>query len=227
MWKFWLRQSNQSEVRKKLYDQLIVSTKISRRVYDMLIDDGDKTLTKYVNKWVNKYNIDRFDYELYFESFTNLLYCTKITKYRDFQYRSLLDKIITNENLFQWGKRINALCTFCKEQDENIFHLLWDCVKVKPLINYLKAIAKENNVEFCDNEIMFIFNSVNKCKNHIINLLCIFTKQYVYSCHCRGMQPSINHLKDLIGLEWHTEYFNAKHKNVNKVKACIKKMEPH
>ena len=67
----------------------------------MFIDDNDRSLSKYWYRW-NKKRID-FDWHLYKKAFVNLHKCTKVAKYRDFQYRLLLGKVTLNAELTDWG----------------------------------------------------------------------------------------------------------------------------
>ena len=64
-----------------------------RPVYDLLIENH-RALSKYHNRWLE--NQMYIDYEVYRKLFGNLHQTVKNAKYKDFQYRLLLGKIITN-----------------------------------------------------------------------------------------------------------------------------------
>ena len=90
----------------------------------MLIFD-EKVLPKYLQQWDEW--LPGLVEDKYARVFQTLYCCTKVSKYRDFQYRLLLCKLVTNRILFEWNIKGIPLCTFCEEHIEDIDHLLYDC----------------------------------------------------------------------------------------------------
>ena len=64
------------------------SIKWHEAIYNLFIDDNDRSLLKYWYRW-NKKGID-FNCQLYKKAIVNLHKCTKVAKYPNFQYRLLL-----------------------------------------------------------------------------------------------------------------------------------------
>ena len=136
------------------------------------------------------------DYPSYRKLFENIYVATKITKYRDFQYRLLLHKIVINTDLFKWGKTENFKCQFCKTDDETLAHLFNECLIVKEIWDALVCLSK-GTLEFNSPQDI-IFNTVNDQTDHIVNFICILTKQYIYRCRCQGSKPTVVRCKKLI-----------------------------
>ena len=133
MWKVWLCDSELGKGRPYQYNELsdIPIKGITRKVYDYFISD-DMLILKYLCRW-KEIGFD-FDTDHYKMAFRYIYRCSKITKYQDFQYRLLLGKIVTNDDLFTWGKIDSPHCTFCNLERETIQHLFYTCKYVEPLL---------------------------------------------------------------------------------------------
>ena len=116
VWKLILKDNDNtadsSDIPETVYRRMLSTGNPSRFAYDLLIDD-DINFSKYANRWIEE-GLD-FEYGRYQKVFINLYRATKVTKYRDFQYRLLLNKLVCNRELYKWEKRADDLCTFCRE----------------------------------------------------------------------------------------------------------------
>ena len=56
---------------------------------------------------------------------------------RSFQYKVLNNVLYLNKKLFIFGKTRSSLCSFCKQADETILHLFYECNISKELWNRL------------------------------------------------------------------------------------------
>ena len=56
---------------------------------------------------------------------------------RSFQYKILNNVLYLNKKLFLFGKVSSPLCSFCKQDDETILHLFYECNFTKELWNRL------------------------------------------------------------------------------------------
>ena len=77
----------------------------------------------------------------------------------------------------------SPLCSFCRETDETIEHLFWECDQVQSLLqsidNYcMNILASSFNVQKQD----FIFGDVKGGNED--NLICIQIKYYIYTMRC-------------------------------------------
>ena len=87
----------------------------------MYIND-ETILTKYFDRWENS-ALWYDGFKRYKIAFQNMYKITYSTKLRDFQYRLLLNKIITNTKLHAWALADDDLCTFCGGKSETVEHL--------------------------------------------------------------------------------------------------------
>ena len=110
MWYCWMKDGEFGEKEINLFNKFSEMSKISKQAYDMLIKD-EMAAIKYVKSWEKDGLL--FEYPVYQKSFSDLYKITKITKLRDFQYRLLLNKLVTNVHLYEWGRTDSELCQFC------------------------------------------------------------------------------------------------------------------
>ena len=173
MWKPWIKDDEPTHPVRNMLDQVKKSP--AKLAYDKLIDNDSK-LIKYANCWVLTEFIEEFDYEEYQKAFLNILVITKNNKYRDFQYRLLLGKLVFNCDLYQWGKITTQHCTFCQKAPENIKHLMYTCEKVKPILQFIYLLHDNINMTFK----VCILNCIHQEINHVMNMIILIFKQYIY-----------------------------------------------
>ena len=200
---------NEIETYISLYETLRTSPPagLSRKVYSMLIYNEFHML-KYAKRW-EETGLE-FEWDEWIKSFQILYKCTKITKYRDFQYRMLLGKIVTNKELYGWGKIPSPLCTFCQLDIGSIEHTFIRCKYVYVIILWFKEICVKNNITLdIDKPSNILFNIINISASNIIHFILIAIKQYVYRCQCLNKKPALAELKkEILYLEKLT-WFNS------------------
>ena len=198
VWKLWLVElSSENECLLDmmagyvLYDKICALRHESRNrfLYDMFIAD-DRCALKYATRW-RESGIE-VDIDKYLEGFKILHECTKISKFRDFQYRLLLDKVTLNAQLKEWGVVDNDMCTFCNTEMETPRHIFYRCLRVRPLIEYFYDLCWVGSIDFSENEADFLFCTFADSMDHILNFVNIFLKQYVYSARCQNKQVNIS-----------------------------------
>ena len=139
------------------YSKLRSLTRINRIVYDMLIDDNEGAITKYANRLISQgINID---YKRYFSCFIRIKFATTVSKYRDFQYRLNLGKLVFNSDLYQWKKSDSEMCSFCEKESETIVHCLVKCEKVAPIIAFLYELCEICEINYTNEVADFLFNT--------------------------------------------------------------------
>ena len=217
-WKQVLKNAdNQNKEWENLYEKLSKGTKITKIVYEMLIDD-ENHWQKYWNRWSALLQ-PMVQEEVFKTCFINLPLATKIVKFRDFQYRLLLGKIITNRELYKWKWIESDRCTFCEETIETYSHLFYDCKFVKPLINWIAQLCVKQNIPIELNATNLIFNTVIGKPTHIINFVTIFIKQYVYRQCCKKVLPCVSQMKQELETCKNGEIFMAR-RDGNEAKMC-------
>ena len=160
-----------------LYDVIKESKNPTRIIYDRLME-SKQNLNKYRERWEEKGIFLTADF--YRQLFLNLKCAVRNPKLREFQYRLLLGKIVTNENLVEWGLATDSRCYFCKTEKETLIHLMYECHHEQKLVKYIYKTCENNHIDYNNSEVPFIMNCVHKNTIHVINLMTVFLKQFVY-----------------------------------------------
>ena len=164
--------------------------KVTKLVYEALIKTGSQCPPHITQKWSVDLNKEVTD-DIVSKAFVAINSTTIIPKLREFQYRLLHRNLITNKLLSQWRIKESDLCTFCNEEEESLFHLLWDCTFAfqawQKLFNWLHD--KTNvNINFTIEEILFGNNDSDNFKAY--NTIFIVTKYCIYSDKCNETLPN-------------------------------------
>lgn len=187
--------------------------KITQLVYSKLISDPNKITDKCV-VWERRLNIT-INVKEFHKMFSNIIKPTISTKLRDFQFRLLHNVIVTNHNLFTWKLRDDDRCTFCADSKEHTLHLFCQCRVVSAIWNEIRdriisnaPIEVQNILDWSESN--KIFNLVHPKPGHIVNMIILITKQYIYRCRCFGKLPVF-------------EVLNAEIQNIQKIEYTIAK----
>ena len=193
----------------------------NKKVYEMLLDDGNKALIKYAHRWI-KAELPNLEFDVFFLEFKQLYKYTKRTKYHDFQYRLLLHKIIVNQDPAEWKIKESGYCTFCFKEIETLSHLFCKCEIVKPVVKYfLEDVCNISRpVETQD----ILFSNIHTVDSHVYNFVCTFLKQFIYKCRCKSIQPTTN--KFVIELKYYHNIELAIAKQENKLFKHVKYWSP-
>ena len=70
------------------------------------------------------------------------------SKLKWFQYRINHYILITNKVIYKIGLSDTPLCTFCKNEPENILHLLWECPVTQGLLSRFPEYCMSKNEIF-------------------------------------------------------------------------------
>ena len=142
-------------------------------------------MLKYAESW-RLCRFQELDYSEYLKAFKTLHRVTKMTKYRDFQYCLLLNKLVFNGDLYDWGKKDLDLCTFCGKSREDTRHSLLECDQVASICEeFSRRVNRANMLA----EITFdniILNNFVKPDSHVFNEIGLIIKQSIYSHRCMG-----------------------------------------
>ena len=204
-----------------LHAMLLSKNKVSRIVYDMFIQDESRVL-KYMKYWEDLEF--RLNNENYLWLFKELYICTKKVKYHDFMYRLLLCKLVFNNDLFQWGKKGDDLCTFCTACHEDIVHCFYECNCVKEMVKIFYEYFVKEGLNMPISREQFILNNFEFAPNHICTFIVVAIKQYLYSCRCQNVKPSKLIMESEIEYIYRLKIFYAEIEN--KVGKIEKKWRP-
>lgn len=190
-WKTVLTNEYSNEVAFTNFEIIVNETKISNKVYSKI--NAHKSLPiQQKAKWEKLVNSQISDRE-YAKLFTFPQKVTIATKYRDFQYRMLHSAIITNRTLYLWKILPSDKCSFCKKHPERIPHLFYLCEFTCLFWQDIKEYVDDNATE--DAQICqwllnsILANEVYPKPSHIINLIVLVAKQYIYRQRCFKNKP--------------------------------------
>ena len=127
---------------------------------------------------------------------------SNVPKYRSFQYRILQRGLVTNKHLYYWGIKSSKDCTFCQNEAESISHMLCFCPEVLKLwdsiIEFYKNKYSIRNELIQFSGINVILNKLISDPNHIVNLICLITKQYIYRQRCLNKKLSCFEVQSIV-----------------------------
>ena len=199
------------------YDMSIrANTKsLSSRVYRFLSQDAIMIHNKYL-KWRIELMQDFCGGLIGFrDQFPRIYSVTNVTKYRSFQYRLLQRGLVTNIQLEKWNILPSNLCSFCKEKEETVSHLLWFCPCVQPIWERIFRLLQEEyaiyNLKITVENILI--NCIETRRNSIANFLCLIVKQYIYSQRCLKSPLSVPQIVARIGQIENIEKYIASKNN--------------
>ena len=112
------------------------------------------------------------------------------TYMRCFQYKVLNNVLFLNKTLFLFKKSNSPLCSFCKEEDETVFHFYFYCPNVINLWNQLKFYLPEDPTlpSQTRQAAVFGFYEKDNTENVILyNHLSLIFKLHVYHSREKGL----------------------------------------
>ena len=136
---------------------------------------------------------------------------TTVQKHRSFQYRLLMRAIVTNIQLHRWKIIASPRCSFCDESNESVYHLFYECAKVKELWETARKWIEDLTgaptapLTFPD----IVYDNVTHPRSNAANATTIVTKQYIYRQRCLKEELSCNQLKALLHKFRNTEKYIA------------------
>ena len=201
---------------KSRYSELLDCKTLSRKIYKTLKNENPRM--KYLKEKWSELLLREIDEKEVNTVFNNIYKTTNIAKYRSFQYRLLHNALVTNKTMYKWGMIDSPHCSFCHYCEENIIHLfvtcpviakLWD--NLTPLISTFTNEGIEINIE------TVLFDRVHPKPGHVINFICLVTKQYIYRQRCQKKLIDIKGLKGMIyQIENMEKYIAIKKGNLKK-----------
>ena len=202
------------------YDQCLVFRQkgLASRVYKYINGDFSLLQNKYV-KWSQELGVDICEDIVKFGQLHKEIYrITNVAKYRSFQYRILQRGLVTNIQLKKWKIKDSDQCYFCQEYKESIVHLLYECKHVQGIWLKLEKYVKEKfglGIKLSAKNV--IKNEIVHVKGHVINFMCLITKQYIYRVRCMQQQLNFPILQNsILSIESMEKYIAVKNGKLNK-----------
>ncbi len=113
-----------------------------------------------------------------------------------FQVRIIYNILGTNSLMFKMKLLKHNICTFCKQCEETLMHLFWNCQKVKSLIEKINETLFTKMLSNCLSEIdckLFMLGST-KPEKLSLNMLCLEVKRYIFKCRKDNCIPNYDGL---------------------------------
>ena len=107
----------------------------------------------------------------------------KNCKFQWLQYKINNFRLTTNTFLYKIKIKQDPLCSFCKKENENMIHLLWECENVQILLEALDNwTLKNGNFTLNYNKKTFILGYHKEKKPSLIsNTILLAIKYYIYT----------------------------------------------
>ena len=109
---------------------------------------------------------------------------------KSFQYKVLNNTLFLNKKLFLFQKSNSPSCSFCKEEDETIFHLYFEGPNIRNLWNQLRFYLAED-LTLPPQRLqaaVFVFSEKDNTENAILyNHLFLIFKLYIYCSREKGL----------------------------------------
>ena len=194
----WQRKLRLTNIKTKLLNPVIPhhlqiylkNRKGTKDMYNILNQSYDEATGK--KTWNKTY---QFEDESWKKIFLWPFSITKDTALQWYQTRINHHILATNQFLHKIKYIDNASCSFCAEQEESIYHLLWECKYTKALLEELRKWLSDNNIFINVSEISFIFGLYNKCTSIAEQQILLETKYYIYFCKCSKASLNLKALK--------------------------------
>lgn len=126
---------------------------------------------------------------------------TKNTYLQSLHYRILKRIVGTNTFLYRIGRAEDSLCTFCKNSNETLVHLLWDCDKVQRFIENIEGyLSQKFNVTLHLSKQKWFFPSL-KNESQITIILVTLAKHTILRSKYSDCHPNTRLFVALLRLE--------------------------
>ena len=98
----------------------------------------------------------------------------------------------TNDYLFKCNFKNSPVCNLCRTETESPRHLLFECRAAQEIWSQVEAWIRDSfgfNYSFTTKDIIF------GCKDKILNLIVLLTKQYIFQTSRKNHHLFINDVK--------------------------------
>lgn len=161
-----------------------------KSIYACLVENN--VSLKCIEKWEKSLNI-QIDSKMCFRTLYKTTYDSCL---RWFQYRLLYQLLPTGRFLYLRKLIESPLCSFCKQTEETLLHLFWDCPRVQ---NFWLDVQDwiRSNFRHCDNiqlskELIFLGLKDNVVTDRIFDLFVLVAKYHIFTSKLKGHTPNIN-----------------------------------
>ena len=159
----------------------------SRYFYDILIKKNN--WPKVCTKWEAQFS-EKIEWKLVFTKYRK---CTKDVKLIDFQYKFIHRKIFTKRELLFMKIVDSDICSFCKEEREDIEHVYYNCQHTKNFWLHLETFLKNKIPEIILTKLIIFFGSLHS--DYLTNHIILLAKKYIHNMSIKMKTPSFENFK--------------------------------
>ena len=136
------------------------------------------------------------------------------SKLRSFQILLLHNTIVANKKIKQYKIKQHDRCTFCDLEQENTFHLFYQCSYVQQFYiqvqNYINTLLPFIHLDDLMSARKIFFNKIIDNPSSVVNLPYLVAKYHVHRKRCAGLLPNIKAYQQEVILMRNIEKYNAK-----------------
>ena len=162
-----------------------------KETYQELLKNAIHIPEQYVIMWEKLLNTDIDEVDWY-NSYPECFKWTISTKLRSFYYQLRVADIMTNAKLVKMKIKDDKNCSWCKNNEQNILHLFWECITVNTIWSKLSewlSACLGCNLEI-KQELIFLHDIEAGNYTDIINLTILIVTRYIYVCKCVESDPT-------------------------------------
>ena len=164
------------------------------KLYKLLKGSNSNIIDKIVNSWENKCNIQLASFDIS-TSFYLHHACYNDTYLKYILFQTLHKRFFTNEKLFKMGIRKSPLCSLCKNEEDNVEHILIECPVSKELWHGVRDwIIGLGIPDYSTTGEKSVMGELEK--SICINSIILLTKKLLYNCMKEVKFPHILMVKN-------------------------------
>lgn len=175
-------------------------------IKEVLCGHKSREVTK-VQKWERDLNYE-IDWN---DTFSQVYKTTADPKLRWFQLKVLYRLLPTEKFLFNCKIKSSPLCKRCKEEEEDIVHLLWNCTESVRFWNdftlWIKNGVPGRSDFWMDPEYVILGTARDTVSDSdkVLDLLIMLGKYYLYTCKIKDTLPSLIAYKRIVRFRYLVE----------------------
>ena len=125
--------------------------------------------------------------------------CTIDSYTRSFDFKCTHNILFLNKMLFKWNMVASPLCSFCKQEEENILHLFSKCSYVKNLWSQLNEKITVQLPPITPKSAFFGYPNSSKLINHIhlIFRIAVYKSRSLSICNVQHILNKIKNAKKI------------------------------
>ena len=197
-----------------MLNQVSLCNKVCKMVHGLCVDKLFTTPKAEV-KWTTLFNDMNLNWN---EIYSIPMLSSHLTKLRYFQFKILHRILGTKDYLFKIGYINSNLCSFCRDECEDIPHLFWSCrVTTQFWIDVQRMLFKKHFILTLKDVILGILDF----ENQMFNFVILHGKNYIFNAKINNQNLDVNAFKRILKDIYRLERFIAITKN--KLDVCDRK----